>query len=207
MRTFDAWILRRLLIGQTLDRELDAVSRSFAALARHLSTLEVAARVVAWNGFLASREDRDQLIQALAEVDPLGPAPSPDTDDDEAADDWGPIRLGTLPPAEPFPLDVLPLPARDLAEAAAGSIGCPVDFPAVATLAAASGLLGRSASMLVKPGYFVSASLYVSLVGGPSSGKSPALRAALAPVWRISQSLYDEWRPEMDAWEEADPKD
>ena len=82
-----------------------------------------------------------------------------------------------------------PIPARDLAEAAAESIGCPVDFPAVAILAAASGIIGRSASLLIKPGYFESASLYVALVGSPSSGKSPALRAALAPVWSIAAKL------------------
>src|SRR5947209_5804458 len=96
-------------------------------------------------------------------------------------------------PGRTVPLDVLPGPARDLAEAAARSIGCPVDFPAVATLAAASGTIGRSASLLVKPGYFASASLYVALVGSPSSGKSPVLRAALAPLWRISQELHPEW--------------
>src|SRR5262249_3728773 len=115
--------------------------------------------------------------------------------------------LGTLPPVEPFPLDVLPGPARDLAEAAAESIGCPVDFPAVAILAAASGIIGRSACLLIKPGYFASASLYVALVGSPSSGKSPALRAALAPVWTIAETLRDGWRAEMEPWEAGKPNE
>jgi hypothetical protein len=122
-----------------------------------------------------------------------------------SGDDWGPIRLGTLPPAESFPLEVLPGPARDLAEATAESIACPVDFPAVALLAAASGAIGRSASLLIKPGYFASASIYAALVGGPSSGKSPAIRAALAPVWFIAQMLYELWRAAMGAWESAKP--
>src|ERR1019366_1153381 len=103
----------------------------------------------------------------------------------------------SLPPAAPFPLDVLPIPARDLAEAAARSIACPVDFPAVALLAAASGIIGRSVILRIKPGYFVSTSLYAALVGSPSSGKSPALRAALAPLWFIAQLLYDRWRDAM----------
>ena len=106
------------------------------------------------------------------------PPAGPEGDDPE----WGPIRLGALPPAEPFPLDVLPEPARALAKAAAWSIACPIDFPAVATLAAASGLIGRSASLLVKPGYFAPASLYLALVGGTSSGKSPSLRAITGPL-------------------------
>jgi hypothetical protein len=123
----------------------------------------------------------------------------------EPADGWAPIHLGDLPPAEPFPLGVLPLPARRLAEAAAASISCPVDFPALGLLAAAAGTIGRSACLAIKPGYFESASLYAAQVGKPSSGKSPALRAALAPVYAIAGRLHDEWRPEMDAWKAARP--
>jgi Protein of unknown function (DUF3987)/Bifunctional DNA primase/polymerase, N-terminal len=120
----------------------------------------------------------------------------------ETDDEWGPIRLGALPPAEPFPLDVLPSPALDLAEAAARSIRCPVDFPAVATLAAASGLIGRSTSLLVKDGYPESACLYLALVGGPSSGKTPALGYALAPLKEIGRELYEKWRMDLATWEQ-----
>ena len=153
---------------------------------------------------LVAHPDRDELVKDLADQKPDQPPPE---DDGDALEEWEPIRLGTLPPVEPFPLDVLPCPARDLATAAAESIGCPIDFPAVAILAAASGLIGRSASLLIKPGYFESASLYMALVGTPSSGKSPALRAALAPVWSIASMLDQVGRAEMDAWNEADPKD
>ncbi len=167
-----------------------------------LADLSTEARQTRWEAFLDGREDRDGIILALAAVKPEGPRPEA-PEDDEADDDWPPIRLGTMPRAEPFPLEVLPIPARDLAEAAARSIGCPVDFPAVATLAAASGLIGRSASLLVKPGYFESASVYLALVGSPSSGKSPSLRAALAPIRDIGRELHDEWRKALDAWKEA----
>jgi hypothetical protein len=159
----------------------------------------------AFDGFFTGRSDMQAIADQLYAVDHEGPQPEPEADTEED-DDWGPIRLGTLPPVEPFPLDVLPLPARDLAEAAAEAIGCPVDFPAVAILAAASGTIGQSTSLFIKPGYFASASLYVGLVGSPSSGKSPALRAALAPVWSISHSMYETWRPQMDAWKAAKPE-
>jgi hypothetical protein len=141
-------------------------------------------------------------------VDRGAPAEAPRADartdgQGKPTDGWGPIRLAELPEAAAFPLDVLPLPARRLAEAAAASIGCPVDFPALGGLAAASGVIGRSACLSIKPGYFESASLYAAAVGGPSSGKSPALRAALAPVHAIAERLHDEWRPKMDAWKAA----
>lgn len=203
----DAWLFRRLLTGHDPNGELRAVSGRFKPLADHLAGLTPEARSGAWQAFLAGQDDRDGLITALAEIDPTGPPPEARPDDDEADDDWKPIRLGSLPPAEPFPLDVLAWPARDLAEASARSIPCPVDFPAVAALAVASGMIGRSASLLVKDGYFTSASLYVAIVGGPSSGKSPALGHALAPVWSIGRTLHDEWRSKKESWKLAPEAD
>ena len=200
---YDAWVICRLLCGQRLNGEATAMSDAFRPLAIRLDTTPPENREDVHNGFLTGRPDWETVMKAVADADPMGPAPKICVN--EIDDGWSPIRLGTLPPAAPFPLDVLPLPALDLAQAAAKSIACPVDFAAVAILAAASGIIGRSVSLLIKPGYFASASLYVALVGGPSSGKSPALRAALAPAWLISQMLYDRWRTAMDAWELLKP--
>jgi hypothetical protein len=197
----DAWTLRRLLSRYSLNGELADVTQSFRPLVDQLAATPAEGRQAVFNGFLTGQADRDDIIRAVADQDPTGPAPPVESSD--PADDWGPIRLGTLPPAEPFPLDALSLPAQHLAEATAKSIGCPIDFPAVALLAAASGLIGRSASLFIKPGYFAPASLYVALVGSPSSGKSPALRASLAPVLSIAERLHDEWRPKMDVWKAA----
>jgi Protein of unknown function (DUF3987) len=199
----DAWILGRQMSGQPLNGELASVSPAFKPLVDRLEAMLLASRQAAFDCFLAGQSDREDIVSALANVDPLGPAPAPEIDD-EPDDGWGPVRLETLPPAEPFPLDVLPMSVRELAEAAADSIGCPVDFTAVAMLAAASGIIGRSASLLIKPGYFASASLYAALVGGPSSGKSPALHAALSPVWSIAQTLQGRWQAEWDAWKATD---
>lgn len=105
-------------------------------------------------------------LERVADLAPLtgcDPPSSAEIVTDEGG--WGPIRLGSLPPSEPFPLDVLPGPARDLAEAAARSISCPVDFPALGCLAAASGAIGRSVVLQIKDGYLASAAL-VSGAGG-----------------------------------------
>lgn len=200
---YHAWTLARLVAGLAVNGELDALPGPFGPIGRRLADLSPEARQAEWGAFLDGRSDRAAVINALAAIDPEGPTPEAPPEDDEPGEGWGPIRLGSLPPPEPFPLDVLPIPARDLAEAVALSIGCPVDFPAVASLAAASGLIGRSASLLVKPGYFESASLYLALVGGASSGKSPAIRAALAPIREIGGELHAEWRKALDAWKRA----
>ena len=200
----EAYDFARIISDQPVNGEPRAVSGRFEPLAAHLSTLPASDRPGAFRaGCAALGAEGERLNRSVLDADSLGPPPEPhpDGDCDESGDDWRPIRLGTLPPAEPFPLDILPIPARDLAEAAARSIGCPVDFPAVATLAAAAGIIGRSASLLVKPGYFESACLYLALVGGPSSGKSPSLRAALAPVREIGRELHEDWRKALDSWE------
>ena len=202
MKPTDAWPLARLVTGLHVNGELETVSARFSPIARRLDGLPVEARKAAWDAFLDGCDDRDEIILALAELDPEGPIP--EAHEDEGGDDgWGPIRLGTLPIAEPFPMDLLPIQARDLAEAAARSIGCPVDFPAVATLAAASGLIGRSATLLVKHGYFESASLYVALVGDSSDGKSPALEAAMGPIRTIADKLHDEHAATLAEWTKA----
>jgi hypothetical protein len=193
----DAWKISKLLANRDLNGELADISESVRPLVTQLAETSPEKRRLIWDGFLTAHpHHRDDIIQVVANAKPDEPAPPIEAN--EPADDWGPMRLGALPRVEPFPLDVLPLVARQLAEAAARSISCPVDFPAAAILAVASGVIGRSACLLIKPGYFASASLYLALVGGPSSGKSPALRAALAPVWSISENLYDEWRRDME---------
>lgn len=210
----DAWTLARLVAGRDVNGQVDDMAQPFKDVAERMATAPVdgppegtertealaAARKPIMDEWLADRPDRDEMVRALADADPDGPPPEAEDPGGEAGDEWGPIRLGSLPPAPPFPLDVLPIPARELAEAAARSIACPVDFPAVALLASLSGIIGRSAILLVKDGYFASASLFAALVGSPSCGKSPALRAAMAPLWWIGQVLHDRWRDELAGW-------
>jgi hypothetical protein len=205
---YDRHVLRALLCGHDLNGEVDRVSPEFKAIAEHLAGLAADARQECFEGFRMAHPDGDEILAALEEVDLTAPFPEADETGDEATegDDWDPVRLAALPPVEPFPLEVLAPPARALAESAAVAISCPVDFVAVALLAAASGLVGRSVVLLVKAGYLVSAALYAALVGTPSSGKSPALHAALAPLWVIAGGLYKDWQDKKSDWEKKDPE-
>ena len=119
--------------------------------------------------------------------------------------EWDPIDLADLPDVEPFPLDVFPQEAQDFATAAAWSIGCAVDFAAVGILAAASALIGRSAVVRIKDGYFQAPALYLAVVGTPSSGKSPALKMAMRPVHMVAERLHDEWEAAKKNKSEDDP--
>jgi hypothetical protein len=73
----DAWVLRRLLVGQTLNGELEEVSGPFRDIADRLAGLPPEGRQGAWNGFLDGQAGKDDIIRALAAADPLGPAPPP----------------------------------------------------------------------------------------------------------------------------------
>jgi hypothetical protein len=75
----DAWIFARMVSGQSVNGELQAVSRPFLGIARHLNGLPSEFRSVAWKGFLASRDDTDSINLALSAIDPEGPPPEADT--------------------------------------------------------------------------------------------------------------------------------
>ncbi len=85
----------------------------------------------------------------------------------------------------------------------AGSIGCPEDFVAHSVLIAAGGAIGQSVSLRLRPNHFASASLYGMNVGGPSSGKSPALDFVMRPFWRINRCLVNAYREAKEKYDQA----
>ncbi|QDV32369.1 AAA family ATPase [Tautonia plasticadhaerens] len=78
IRPFDAWTLRTLLAGGSIDGGQEAISSPFRLLAAHLDSLPSEGRQAAWNGFLCSRADAEELTIALSDVDPSSPSPEPD---------------------------------------------------------------------------------------------------------------------------------
>ena len=205
----DAWVIRRLLCGKPIaPKEFEQICTRFRPIAKRLGGVPIDRRRDIYDAFLDGLEDREAVVRAVDDADPESPPPelNPIDDHDQGDDGWEPIRFTTLPSVEPFPLDVLPPAARRFAEAAASSIGAPVDFAAIGIIAAASILIGRSCSLLVKPGYSESASVYAAVVGGASSGKSPSLKAALSPVWAIQERLRTEWKAEVERWEGEPPE-
>ena len=203
MTPFDAWIVSRLRCDRPVDpADLPLVSESVLSLATRLASLDPDRRDDAWLGFLEGRSDRDALMLAVANADPDGLRPDPLEGEDDPADDWPPIRLTSLPGVDPFPLDVLPEPARQFAEAVAWSIGgSRVDFAALGVLVAASAAIGGSCRVKITSSHYQSASLYAIGVGRSSDGKSPAFEAALAPIWAIQARLRADWKRDIERWE------
>lgn len=195
----DIWALARLQTDHPLAGNTSGGTGFFGELITTLGSIPADNRQDAFRDAIRDRPDADDLIERVLACDPASLEPEPDEDSG-----WGSIRPTGLPAVEPFPLDVLPPIVQEFVTTAARSISCPVDYAAVATLAAASGAIGRSVVLRVKQGYLTSASLYLALVGGSSSGKSPALGAALSPLWRISHGLFTEWKEARNTWRAAD---
>ena len=122
---------------------------------------------------------------------------------DRLAGEWPPLLLDDCPAVEPFPVDVYPRDVAHFVRGIAGSIGCPEDFVGLPVLIVAGAAIGRSVSLRLRPNHFTSASLYGMNIGGPSSGKSPALEFVTKPFWVINRELLNEYKQKQAEYEDA----
>jgi len=195
-----AWRLTRVLAGMDINGELDAMAEPWKGMASHLAELPPPYREAAFQAMLAARSDRDELVIDLANQRPDQPPPE---DDEDAIEEWKPIRLGTLPPVDAFPVDVLPTAVGNLVIQGADSIGCPHDFLGVPVLAIAGGAVGRSVSLMLKNGYFASTIIFGACIGPPSDGKTPALKAVAAAIRKIDDALAAEHAQAIQRWNDT----
>jgi hypothetical protein len=124
---------------------------------------------------------------AVARFFPGTPAAAP-----EAAAGWpaidGALLSDRTPTVPRFPLEALPAPWRAWIGDTAASMNVPVDYVAQAALAAVAGICGAGVRVSVSPVWSTALSLWLGVVGAPSSGKSPAL----ASVRRLLRKLESE---------------
>jgi hypothetical protein len=195
-----AFSLGQLVSAGALNRS-EVERRLLAAAAGYISKDgEPQARKTIWSGLNAGENQPRDLSRPEASRNgrhsPTGgekvTSPPP----------WPLMRLTEQPSVEAFPIQVLPLLVARLVELGAQAIGCPPDFLAVSTLVVAGGVIGRSASLLLKDNYFASATVFAALVGPLSDGKTPALKAVARAVRRIDDELADEHDLALQRWKE-----
>jgi hypothetical protein len=103
--------------------------------------------------------------------------------DGAATAPWSdPISLAQVTRPPPFPLEVLPAWVRDWAVAQSTALQCPVDLPACLALAVLALAAAKKFAVKVTESWFAPLNLYVVVGLGSGESKSPAFRAALAPV-------------------------
>lgn len=76
MRPLDAWTIGGLLCGTLPDDSAIVVADRYRPLAEGLVGLDPALRRGAWEAFMWGQQDPDDLVLALAGVDPTGPPPA-----------------------------------------------------------------------------------------------------------------------------------
>jgi DNA primase len=121
---------------------------------------------------------------------PTGEPPCPATGSKDAPDcEPAPTTTGRVSRTPSFPLAVFPGPVAVYAGQMAESIGCPVDYVAMSVLTAVATAIGDSRSLHLGGNWFESARLYSCIIGPPGAAKTPALAAAVEPVFRLQQQL------------------
>jgi putative DNA primase/helicase len=104
-----------------------------------------------------------------------------------------------LAPVEPFPLAALPTALRPWVEDVAERMQCPPDFVAVPLLVGAASLAARHVMIRLRrlDDWRETANLWALIVGRPGVMKSPAMRAALAPLERMEARDADVFNEAM----------
>jgi len=131
---------------------------------------------------------------------PLNENPVPASAPGDTAAPWPDIDRSLLeevrPPPVPFPLEVLPDTWRAWIEASAQAF-TPVDYLAQGVLGAVAAVCGGGIVARVTASWGEPLLLWQALVGGPSSGKSPAIEAA--------RGLLDDLAVDPDSGRHAKP--
>lgn len=86
-----------------------------------------------------------------------------------------------------FPLHVFPEQLQTWLVENQQATGAPIDYGAGVILAACAALIGNSCHVGINPKWHEPSNLFVSLVGAPASGKTPAE----APIFRLLHKLED----------------
>jgi len=105
-----------------------------------------------------------------------------------------------------FPIDTFPKPMRRLAEAWAADFPCPVEWIALPMLVVAASAIGHSRVVRISSSHTQGARLWGAVIAEPGSGKSPALRMALAPVRRRTGRLMATYQETLEQWEREGSK-
>lgn len=101
----------------------------------------------------------------------------------------------TLAPVEPFIPELLPEEIRDYVLDVADRQQAPPDFAAVTALCGIAALVGNRIRVRPKQNddWEVVPNLWGAIIGRPSAMKSPAMRAALIPIYAIEDDLRRRW--------------
>lgn len=119
------------------------------------------------------------------------------------AQDDQPIDLpASLPDVSIFNPEMLPETLKNFVLDVADRQQCPIDFVAVSAICGLAALLGRKALISPKQNddWVITPNLWGTLIGRPSAMKSPAMKAALLPLYKIEREALKEYKESVDRY-------
>ncbi len=112
-----------------------------------------------------------------------------------------PIPLNEIPPADEFPLAVLPMPLSRFVEEIAWATNTPIDFAGVCLLVVAGAAIGNSRWLSITRTYSLPPMIWAAIVGLPGSRKSPVISMIKAPLEQLERRYYKSFKGKMTEWE------
>ncbi len=118
---------------------------------------------------------------------------------------WGPPQPipDDLPPVKPFNYELLPESVREFVSDVAERMQCPPDFPAVATIIAMAGAVGKKLGIRPKrhDDWLVVPNLWGAAIGRPSIMKTPAIRQPIKFLQRLQVEARKRYEQELRDYE------
>lgn len=117
----------------------------------------------------------------------------------EVEDAWPkPMMVDEKIEAPKFDISVIPDPYLDYCMDVAEAIQCPIEFPFIGVMTAASIVLGASCEMRPKTrsNWPVTPNLWGLVIGDPGTRKSPAITAAQSILAKLQTSTREIWKQE-----------
>jgi hypothetical protein len=143
--------------------------------------------------WLETRGDAASPADIVAELRRLAEASAQEHDEDE----------DELPGWVPFPVDALPMVARQFVSEGAAAIGCDASFLTLPLLTMAGAALGANRWLEVKPGWRVPPILWSAIIGRSGTNKSPALNLISGLLVPVMKQWRDQYRIAMEGDHEA----
>lgn len=103
----------------------------------------------------------------------------------------------------PFPVDAFPLELQTIIAHLHKQLGLPVDFIGGAMLGVASVAIGNKYALRVNDSWSATAILFLSLVGRPGTGKTPAIDLIAAPLKEKDSEHYHLYSEQLRAYRQS----
>jgi hypothetical protein len=119
---------------------------------------------------------------------------------DHSISDEGENEAVTTPQ---FPLEAFPIGTRKFVTDVAASVGCPVDFAAIAAIAVAASAIGAARSVRAKEGWEETPIFFAVAVALSGAGKSPAFSKVTAPLFQRANENHAAYKQAKHEYLEA----